>query len=143
MTTETPATIVRMLAEHDALRHKIIGLTDAVRDAESVLRHLPDGSFVHIFPDHLSGQVVIYTHAKDLAADIVPAIRALRALGHKGIEHHDQPQHGIRSYDVGDAISLHVTLPGGEDATCKRVEVGKTEVPVYEIRCGAGHEVAP
>lgn len=138
-----PATIARMLAEHDALRAKIIDLTDAVRDAESVLHHLPDGAYVHVFPDHLHGQVVIYVTAKDLAADVVPAIRDLRRLGHQGVDHRDQPEHGIRSYDVGDSISLHVTLPGGEGATCQRVEVGKKEVPVYEIRCAGAREVTP
>jgi hypothetical protein len=82
------------------------------------------------------------------ASEMKEATNLMRELAKEGIRSHDKKFHdrnlfdaiGMREYELTKSVYLSVMLLG---ETCKMVQVGTKEVPVYDIQCGETLDAIP
>jgi len=142
-----PKTIADALRKLEKKREFIFDHIQAVGDAEEVLEQFKDdpklkgdysyersGLQLGFEAGSLKGALIML-YARDLR-DVIPILRELRKRGYKIKKHDDYPELHARTYYLGKII-VRVFLAGPEaNATCKFVQTGTKEVPVYEIKCG-------
>lgn len=126
--------------EIDVLRKTIDAITKwapLARELEPILADFPD---LNPNPTPFESHFTLYLDVKDMHR-VVDLIRRLRAIGIKPTGHDDDADNHRRTYHLARediaycGFCLYCRLPGGEGASCKFVEVGKKEVPVYELKC--------
>lgn len=105
-----------------------LALCEKIRD-----EHYPNGEVEWQF-SRFDSEIQFKVYVDDLK-DAVPAMRALRAAGHKLRRHFDSPQTRMRGYCFDGGIRLDANLVG---SACRFEVVGTEEKPVYNIVCGDG-----
>lgn len=124
---------IRVLDDRKARIQELVG---PMETALSVAAVVP-GAF-H-FATVVDTDATVYLNARDMA-DVTLALRYLAGQGFRQTsDPDDMPDQHSRLYYCG-RIHVYVTFGAIEGATCRYVEVGKKEVPVYELRCGDGVE---
>lgn len=109
-------------------------------DASDVFGRLGVPSSVHC----LSHIVIMYlTVVGDFQQFIAPILRHFRAAGYKVVRRREEGQSGgggIIDFDLGrngkPELSVFSTIHPSNGASCRYVQTGTKEVPLYELRCG-------
>jgi hypothetical protein len=126
-------------------------LDELDRDKQRVLSHLPEALLVEeCIKETGMGWYAAQTFGLTyyLAFDglnlehfLAPVFRFMRKHDYRFLRRTDRGDAGVCDIHFSKPdgsysnISLYVTVPVTEGAACRFVEVGKKEVPVYELKC--------
>jgi len=135
--------IEKYLAQLNKWREQTVALDEACRHCEAAIKLKPPNDDASRIPDRIrvNGMGIWVELRVESFAQAVPVLRAIRKAGYKmlsnGQNHFEMRR---RYWTFAGKIIVDATLPASDDATCRRVQVGTKEEPVYEWHCDDGSD---
>lgn len=131
-TATIPTAISERLADIDRERELVLSSIPYVLLAESVAAKFPDSMSMVRVPN--AGRACHYIQIRESMREAIAVLREYRKHGMRVERFHDH-ENRSRCYRLTGNVDLYVTLPYGEGAACRFVQVGTKTVPVMELRC--------
>jgi hypothetical protein len=136
MNEQTKSTYEKALDDLAEKRKKIDDLKPHLERLESLIPVFPDiALYVNYGIDVNSVQgALLYVNELDDMREVVPVLKAVRALGYKSKGFEDYPELKRRKFDCGDVqVLAFLKWEGG--TKCEFKQTGTKQQPVYELVC--------
>lgn len=144
-----PKAICQALKKLDERKQEVLGLVKAVETVEAANKQFKSCIMPPMVVTHTdvqrNGDVITMAMIR-FVSEIQPILKFFADRGFRQTaDPEDNPTVGMRRWTCGQ-IGIMALIGGGPDESgkqCRYVEVGKKEVPIYELQCDETQPASP